>query len=145
VLAFLLRDPRQAGPLARLVAPGSMTTHLRAEALAAWQRLAADGGGPPLDIVATRYARSLLRAPSWAAGDIGWPGATRALAYLDRLAATPVTEPQARAAAAFLATADAGGPAHQGHLPQAAPAQRPPAQLPPPPAPARRGPAPRLA
>jgi len=120
-----------------------MTTHLRAEALAAWQKLAADGSGPPFDLVATRYARSLLRAPRWAAPDIGWPGATRALAYLDRLAATPVTEPQARAAAELLATADAGGHAHQGHLPQPALAQRPALQ-PPAPGAVRRGPAPRL-
>ena len=144
VLAFLLRDPSRARPVAGLVAPESMTTHLRAEALAAWQKLADTGGGPDFEAVAARYARSLLRAPRWAAGDIGWPGATRARAYLDRLAATPVTEPQARAAAEFITTADAGGQAQRGHLPQPALGRRGPALLPPAPSAVRGGPAPRL-
>jgi len=144
VLAFLLRDPRHAAPVARLVTPESMTTHLRAEALAAWQKLDADGSGPPFDLVATRYARSLLRAPRWAGGDIGWPGATRALAYLERLAATPVTGPQARAAAAFLVTADTGGPANHGHLPQPGLTPGAPVQVPPAHGTVRRGPQPRL-
>jgi hypothetical protein len=126
VLAFLLRDPSRAAPVARLLAPDTMTTHLRAEALAAWHKLAPDDGGPQFEAVATRYGRSLLRAPRWAADEIGWPGASRAMAYLDRLTATPITESQARAAAEFLLSADAGGQAHQGHLPQPALAQHAP-------------------
>jgi hypothetical protein len=144
VLAFLLRDPMRAAPVARLLAPGSMTTHLRAEALAAWRKLAPDDGGPQFEAVATWYGRSLLRAPRWAADEIGWPGASRAMAYLDRLTATPVTESQARVAAEFLAFADAGGQAHHGHLPQFARAQRAPLLPAPVPAAARTGPAPRL-
>ena len=143
-LAFLLRDPSRAAPVARLLAPQSMTTHLRAEALAAWHKLAPGEGGPAFEAVASWYSRSLLRAPRWAASEIGWPGAGRAMAYLDRLAATPVTEPQARAAAEFLATADAGGQAHQGHLPQFAPSERTPVLPAPARAAVRSGPAPRL-
>jgi hypothetical protein len=41
----------------------------------------------------------VLRAPADVAEDIGWPNATRAMAYLNRLVATPVTERQATAAA----------------------------------------------
>jgi hypothetical protein len=143
-LAFLLRDPSRAAPVARLLAPDSMTTHLRAEVLAAWHKLAPDDGGPQFEAVASWYSRSLLRAPRWAADEIGWPGASRAMAYLDRLAATQVTEPQARAAAELLSYAGAGGQAYQGHLPQAALAERAPLLPATAPAAARRGPAPRL-
>jgi hypothetical protein len=107
VLAFLLSDPRQAAGAGITVSPASMTTHLRAEALSAWRKLASGGGTPDLAAVATWYGRSLLRAPGWAADSIGWPGATRAMAYLHRLAATPVTAAQARAAATALTEADA--------------------------------------
>jgi hypothetical protein len=144
VLAFLLRDPLRAAPVARLVAPESMTTHLRAEALDAWHKLAPRDGGPQFEAVASWYGRSLLRAPRWAADEIGWPGASRAMAYLDRLAATPVTESQARAAAGLLASADAGSPAYQGHLPQFAVAQRTPLLPAPAPVATRPDPAPRL-
>ena len=58
-------------------------------------------------MIAEAFGRRLLRAPGTAAEDIGWPGATRAMAYLQRLAATPVTEAQARSSAEAIAQADA--------------------------------------
>ena len=156
LLAFLVRDPAQGTPLARTAGPATFTTHLRAELFAALRWTTAAGGTPGYSVIAAAYGRRLLRAPADVAGDIGWPDATRAMTYLDRLVATPVTQSQAAAAAGLLATVDAAasqarqqatapGPAKR-HAPAVTPApgQRRLLQQPPPLVPGRGSPAPRL-
>jgi hypothetical protein len=106
LLAYLIREPGAVRELAALTGAATWTTHLRAEVFAAVRWLTADGGDPGFGVIAAAYQRRLLRAPGTAASDIGWPGATRAMSYLHRLAATPATEVQAAAAARELAAAD---------------------------------------
>ena len=157
LLAFLVRDPGRGTRLAETADPATFTTHLRAELFTALRWVTAAGGTPGYPVIAEAYGRRLLRAPADAAADIGWPDATRAMTYLRRLAATPVTEPQAATAASLLAAVDtAARPARQetpaaprpaGHrVPATAPApeQRRLVQQPPPTAPGRGSPAPRL-
>ena len=154
LLAFLIRDPRAGRGVTALTKPDTWTTHLRAELFAAWRWATAEGGAPGYGVIAAAYTRRLLRAPADAAEDIGWPGATRAIAYLQRLAATPVTPAQASAAATALAEADTTARAHR---PPAGIGPRPRAALsghrqaedrqllqPPPQASGRGSPAPRL-
>jgi len=152
LLAFLLRDPRHGAALAAAARPGTFTTHLRAELFAALRWAAAEGGAPGYTVIAEAFGRRLLRAPADAAADIGWPNATRAMTYLNRLVATPVTEAQAAAAASLLAAADATRTPHPASAPAPAarqapalvPAERPTLLQPAAPAP-RTGPtAPRL-
>jgi hypothetical protein len=154
LLAFILRDPQAGMGMASLAGPATWTTHLRAELFAAWRWATAEGGAPGYGVIAAAYTRRLLRAPAAAAEDIGWPDATRAIAYLQRLAATPVTPAQASAAATALAEADTTARAHR---PPAGIAPTPHTALngqrqgegrhllqPPPQAPGRGSPAPRL-
>jgi hypothetical protein len=84
-----------------------MTSHLRAELLDALAWTTHHGGAPDCQVIAEAYGRRLLRAPGWAAAEIGWPGATRASGYLQRIVATPVTSAQAHAAVSAVARADA--------------------------------------
>jgi hypothetical protein len=56
-------------------------------------------------VIAEALFHRRLRAPRTAADDIGWPDATRAMAYLQRLADSPATGAQARASAKALAEA----------------------------------------
>jgi hypothetical protein len=107
VLARLLRAPGEAAAFAVLLDPGQWTTHLRAELFTTLRWLTSGGGNPGYSVVAEAFTRRLLRAPGWAADDIGWPDATRAMTYLQRLAATTVTAGQARLAAEALARGDA--------------------------------------
>jgi hypothetical protein len=156
LLAFLVRDPGSAARLAALAGPATFTTHLRAELFTALRWATRAGGTPGYPVIAEAYGRRLLRAPADAAADIGWPDATRAMAYLNRLASTPVTESQATAAAGLLADVDAAARQARQQATASAPAGRPappvtPApgerrlpQPPPPPAPGRGSPVPRL-
>jgi hypothetical protein len=107
VLARLLRVPSEAASMAALLGPGTWSTHLRAELFTTLRWLTSAGGTPDYSGVAEAFTRRLLRAPGWAADDIGWPNATRAMSYLQRLAATTVTAGQARLAAEALAHGDA--------------------------------------
>jgi hypothetical protein len=107
LLAFLAREPGRGAPLAAMAGPATFTTHLRAELFAAWRWATAAGGTPGYSVITEAYGRRLLRAPVDAAEHIGWPNATRAMAYLNRLVITPVTESQAAAAAGLLASVDA--------------------------------------
>lgn len=106
VLAWLMRYPRDGG-ISLLVGPGTWTTHLRAVLHTAirsvwnWERLTPG----PRDVF-LMYQSQLLRAPGWAADDIGWPHARHAVRYFHRLAATRVTAADAYAAALTLASAD---------------------------------------
>lgn len=52
--------------------------------------------------VAAQLTRRMLRAPGWAADQIGWPAGAWIQHYLTRLSATPVTETAARHAIAVL-------------------------------------------
>ena len=156
LLAFLIRDPGSAARLAAMAGPATFTTHLRAELFTALSWVTRAGGTPGYPVIAEAYGRRLLRAPSDAATDIGWPDATRAMTYLHRLASTPVTESQATAAAGLLAAVDtAASQARQQTTPAVpvtrhapavtpAPGQRQLLQPPPPLAPGRGSPAPRL-
>jgi len=158
LLAYILRDPQAGTGMAALAGPATWTTHLRAELFAAWRWATAEGGTPGYGVIAAAYTRRLLRAPADAAQDIGWPGATRATAYLQRLVATPVTQAQASAAARALAEADttARGPRPPAGIAATARAalngqrradERQQLQPPPPPpplAPGRGSPVPRL-
>ena len=155
LLAFLIRDPRAGrGVITALAKPDTWTTHLRAELFAAWRWATAEGGAPGYGVIAAAYTRRLLRAPAAAAEDIGWPGATRAIAYLQRLAATPVTPAQASAAVTALAEADTtaraqrppAGSAPTSHAALSGQRQAKDRQLlqPPPQAPGRGSPVPRL-
>jgi hypothetical protein len=107
VLAWLMRHPRDGGT-SLLVDPVTWTTHLRAVVYTAirsvwnWDRLT-----PGSREVFLMYESQLLRAPAWAANDIGWPHAQHAVRYFHRLAATRVTAADAYAAALTLASADA--------------------------------------
>ena len=157
LLAFLVREPGQSTRLAGMAGPATFTTHLRAELFTALRWVTAAGGTPGYSVIAEAYGRRLLRAPAAVAADIGWPDATRAMAYLHRLATTPVSGAQAEAAATLLATADAtaasqarqqltaAAPAAR-HAPAVTPApgERRSLQPPPPLVPGRGSPAPRL-
>jgi hypothetical protein len=107
VLAWLMRHPRDGGT-SLLLGPATWTTHLRAVLYTAirsvwnWERLT-----PGPREVFFMYESQLLRAPGWAADDIGWPHARHAVRYFHRLAATHVTAADAYAAALTLASADA--------------------------------------
>jgi hypothetical protein len=120
LLAFLIREPGAGADAAALAGNATFTTHLRAELFAAWRWLTAQGGAPGYGVIANAFGRRLLRAPGTMAEDIGWPGATRAMAYLQRLAATPVTEAQARVSAEALAEADVAAAAGAPRLRPAA-------------------------
>jgi hypothetical protein len=82
------------------------------------------GGTPGYTVIAEAYGRRLLRAPADAAQDIGWPNATRAMAYLNRLVVTPITESQAAAAAGLLAAVDADANQARRQMTADAPAAR---------------------
>jgi hypothetical protein len=159
LLAFLVRDPGSAARLAAMAGPATFTTHLRAELFTALRWTTRVGGTPGYSVIAEAYGRRLLRAPADAATDIGWPNATRAMTYLNRLASTPVTESQATAAASLLAAVDAAASRGRQQMTPAvlvtrhapavtpAPGQRQLLQPPPPLAPlapGRGSPAPRL-
>jgi hypothetical protein len=134
----------------------TFTTHLRAELFAALRWATAAGGTPGYTVIAEAYGRRLLRAPAEAAEEIGWPNATRATAYLNRLVVTPVTEAQATAAADLLAAADAAASRASQQMTTAArtarrtsavtqaPGERQLLQQPPALAPGRGSPVPRL-
>src|SRR5262249_25665042 len=125
LLAYLLRDPQAGAALAALAGPATWTTHLRAELYTAWKWATAAGGAPGYGVVADAYTRRLLRAPAAAAGDIGWPGGTRATGRAPprpppsphRPPPTPAPPAQPRPAATALAEADAAA-----SQPQPAPA-----------------------
>jgi hypothetical protein len=151
LLAFLVREPASAARLTAGAGPATFTTHLRAELHAALRWVTAMGGAPGYPVIAEAFGRRLLRAPAAAAADIGWPDATRAMTYLHRLAATPVTRDQAESAATRLAQIDAAarpGPQARALVPAPArapaPARKRLAQPPPAPVPGPGSLAPRL-
>jgi hypothetical protein len=107
-VADLLRPRRSAWDLLGRVA---WTSHLRAEIY----RAAESNGrlAPPTDSadlvawhVRTTFTYWMPFVPGWAADEIGWPDARHAKGYFDRLAVTPVSEPQALRTAEALARAD---------------------------------------
>jgi hypothetical protein len=124
LLAFLIREPGRGTRLDAMAGPATFTTHLRAELFTALRWATAAGGTPGYTVIAEAYGRRLLRAPADAAEEIGWPNATRATAYLNRLAVTPVTESQAAAAADLLAAADAAASRASRQMTAAAPSAR---------------------
>lgn len=97
ILAGLLRDPGDPELRAHVDDQAVFTSHLRAELA---RTLTSGDPGRARD----RFAGTLRRAPGWALNTIGWD-THRALAYFDRLAATPVSPAQAREAAAAVAEA----------------------------------------
>jgi hypothetical protein len=107
VLAWLMRHPRDDG-ISTLISARTWTTHLRAvifESIRSvwnWERIKPT----PKDIL-LMYESFLVRAPGWAADDIGWPDARHAMHYFQRVAATHVTAAETYMAALALARADA--------------------------------------
>jgi hypothetical protein len=169
LLAYLLHNAYADQPW-DLMSQVKWTTHLRAELYAA---VAPQGlgrpclypGSSPASLFRRFFTERLALAPGWAVDTIGWPGARYAAAYFDRLAATPVTKPQALRAAEELASADAQAAAKAAEVSRSparpalpagrrfAASQRPgkvpgrarkPGPLPPPPAPGSTGPVPRM-
>ena len=106
ILAWLVRSPRDATAVLPDLGPAPWTTHLRAELATALRWTTSQGGTPGYGVIAEAFGRRLLRAPGAASHEIGWPHATRAMGYLQRLAATSVTRDQAHQAAEALANAD---------------------------------------
>jgi hypothetical protein len=155
MLAWLLRSPRDTPSVLADLGPEPMTSHLRAELMDALAWVTATGGTPDYQVIGDAYTRRLLRAPHWAAGDLGWEperGPSRALTYMERLLATSVTPAQVRTAVTKIAEADAEAarlpqpetartavpaPAARAvHLQQSRERRQAPALLTPPPAPA---------
>lgn len=148
VLARLLAHGDPDGTIIKSLSPTTFSTHTRFETYMAL--LTTDPyDEPDLDAARHRLFTRLLRAPDWAASYIGRPGAHLALTYADRLAATPVTSDQAKAAVSELTRENeqahkatgkpAGRRAHQSARshPVNSPAQtRPPTELQRPDAPA---------
>jgi hypothetical protein len=97
ILARLLKDPDEPALTGLIPDIAMFTSHLRAElywAVTRWEP----------DQVREKFAGAMLRAPGWALPETGWD-ARRALAYLDRLQATPVTPAQAHRAGLELRSA----------------------------------------
>lgn len=109
VLARLLQAPDDA-QIRALVNEAAFSSHLRAEL---FRVLAPDGSGRPPEPGQARFTFewNMLRAPGWALPVLGWPHPHRAMRYLARLEATPVTPAQAHAAAQALAAGSWPGPA----------------------------------
>lgn len=103
VLAWLLRggtlDSIGVGDLRAR----DFTTYARSETYLAWLDA---GRAAAVPAVREHLARRMLRAPAWAASAVGWPYGEFALAYLDRLAATPVTAVQGEVALRTLVAED---------------------------------------
>lgn len=100
ILAWLLQGGA-IGEDIRSLEPYVFSTHSRSEMYLAWRSVADSAGedGPAPGEVRHELARRLLRAPGWADQAVGWPFGHHALAYFDRLAATPVDRKQAESAA----------------------------------------------
>jgi hypothetical protein len=103
-LAGLLRNGRPAAEPPGRLRPETFTTYSRSEIYLAWRDAAP---GSTVAEVAARLERRLLRAPDWGAVDVGERGQRTAPGYLQRIAATPVTEEQAGAALDALLSEDA--------------------------------------
>jgi hypothetical protein len=100
LIAYMLQHPAHSH-VSRLADDSMWTSHLRASVF----RAARPRGGRakrPGDIALT-MEHWMRRSPGWALPMIGWPEPHRAMGYLDRLLATPVTSAQAVAAARELA------------------------------------------
>lgn len=97
----MLRRGDPDGSMTAALSPAVFSTHLRSETYLALLAVP-PGVAPDLEAVREKLAARLLRAPDWAAEYVGRPAGHLALSYADRLAATPVTEPQAKTAVAAL-------------------------------------------
>lgn len=101
ILAWLLQGGTAVGEDIRSLESYVFSTYSRSEIYLAWRSIvdSAGGEGPVPGEVRHELARRLLRAPAWADQAVGWPFGHHALAYFDRLAATPVTRDQVESAA----------------------------------------------
>lgn len=105
VLAWLVQQPSNIRAVTADLGPSAMTSHLRAELFEALAWTTKYGGSPEPQTIAEAFGRRLLRAPGWV--DVGWPGASIAANYLQRMLATPVSGGQAKAAVKAIAASDA--------------------------------------
>jgi hypothetical protein len=103
VLAWLLQNRGGSGEGWK---PQAFTTYSRSEIFLAWLTAARVGPGADSAHVQAELERRLLRAPRWAAGDVGWPFGQDAVAYLHRLTVTPVATMMAQSAARQLLSQD---------------------------------------
>ncbi|HZR48419.1 MAG TPA: hypothetical protein VFB06_02770 [Streptosporangiaceae bacterium] len=102
VLAWLLRQRRALPADGPALTALPWTADCRREFAAALHTATSrDRRAGPRE-AAAELARRMLRAPGWAADQVGWPAGMAAQDYLKRLAATPVPEAPARHALAVL-------------------------------------------
>jgi len=107
-LAWLLNDDRPGSGRAPKLGERCFTTCTRAEIYLAWRDASdRESGHPTAASVREELALRMLRAPGWAAPFTGWPFGHRALAYFDRIAATPVGRFQGGVACRALVCEDA--------------------------------------
>lgn len=121
ILAWLLQGGAVDEGI-RSLEPHAFSTYSRSEIYLAWRSVADSAGdGPAPGEVRHELARRLLRAPAWADKAVGWPFGHHALAYFDRLAATPITRDQAESAAGGLIREAALAPELVGRPGESAP------------------------
>jgi hypothetical protein len=101
LLSFMLRHPGWMPDLepqarARLWTADCRHEIAGAQRAAGGKQPAGEGGTAAVRDVAAELRRRMLRAPGWAAAQVGWPDGHWAERYLHRLAMTSVTESTAR-------------------------------------------------
>jgi hypothetical protein len=107
LLAWLLRHPGEAGTVTAELPGPPWTADCRHEVHAALRTaVAAHGRQAGYPDVSAELGRRLLRAPRWAAAQVGWPAGDWAQQYLRRLAATYVTGPVMREAVRAITVED---------------------------------------
>jgi hypothetical protein len=104
VLSWLLQNGGGSGKAWR---PQAFTTDSRSEIFLAWRAVSqSTPNGGDSRLIEAELGTRLLRAPGWAVAEIGWPRGHNTLAYLRRLAVTPVTTTMAQVAARQLVNQD---------------------------------------
>jgi len=114
LLAWLLHHPGKLDEVAAALPGPVWTTDCRHEIYAALRTAARCNGQAGYTEVSAELDRRILRAPGWAATQVGWPSGSWAQQYLQRLAATRSNDTSARAAIRALAVEakDTIAPAH---------------------------------
>jgi hypothetical protein len=106
VLAWLLKHGDPDGEVTASLRPQTFCMYSRSEIYAAWHAAAAGDSARTVGAVRNELASRLLRAPGWAARHVDWPFGQLTGTYFDRLAVTPASAEQAKAAARTLVRED---------------------------------------
>jgi hypothetical protein len=117
----MLRYPRWLPDIGAESRARLWTADCRHEIDAALRTATSRDQRPGYQEVSRELQRRMLRVPGWAAHQVGWPFGHWAQSYLERLAATTVTEGAARRAFHTLALdaqqrTGVAGPAHGGNI-----------------------------